>query len=108
VPSAGDLDISYTLNGYAPQSVTVRSVQPKSTAFLPDSVSGAAPGLEPNPVFAMLSPTTPAKPAAAPKKKKRPAAAAAAPPADAAPTAQAPQQSLSPMSPPAGAFTPSR
>jgi hypothetical protein len=86
-------------------------VQPKSSTFLPDGISGAPPILEPNPVFATLSSTTPAKPAATPKKKKCPAATAAAPAApaaDAAPTAQAPQQSLSPLPPPAGTFTPSR
>jgi hypothetical protein len=108
VPVAEDLSVSYALNGYAPQAVTVHSVTPKGSSFLPDSISSGTPTLEPNPVFVMLSPTTAPKPAAAPKKKKRPAAAAAAQAAPGQPTAQAQPSLQSPYPPPPGGFTPVR
>ena len=56
VPPAGELTVTYSLNGYQPQTVQVRT----------ESL-GDGPRLQPNPVYAELQPTRP--PA---KKKKAP------------------------------------
>jgi hypothetical protein len=110
VPVADEFAVSYALNGYMPQSVTVRPQHPASTFSL-DGVTGATPTIEPNPVFVELKPSAPPPKPPAPKpKKKRPPATAAAPgttAAPAAPPAAAPQQSIqSPYPPPPGGFTP--
>ncbi len=101
VPLIEEFTVSYELNGYAPQYVSVRPMTPWA---------GAATVLEPNPAFAQLSstglPPAPPKPAA-PKKKKRPDATAAAP----ATTATAPAQPYPyapPFPPPAGTVAPAR
>jgi hypothetical protein len=83
-------NVSYALDGYAPQAVAVRPVMPAT------SLRGL-PFYLPNPAVAQLSPAaappkSPAPPA--PPKKKRPVATAtapAAPAAPAAPTTQGPQ-----------------
>jgi hypothetical protein len=99
VPVAEEVSVSYALNGYLPQSVTVRPVTAKTSTF---SLETPVTTLEPNPVFAQLSSAKPAKPTP-PKKKKRPTATAAAP------VAAAPQQSLqSPYPPAPDGFTPAR
>lgn len=96
VAATNEFTVSYSLSGYAPQTISVRPAA--------DGASGAAP-FDPNPVFAQLQPVAP-PPKAPPKKKKRPhqpAAAAAAP--------AAADQSLSPpggFAPPTGTFTPTR
>ena len=98
VPATDEISVSYALNGYLPQSVTVRPSTAQASKF---SLETPVTTLEPNPVFAQLSPTKPPKPAA-PKKKRPPAAAAA-------PVAAAPQQSLqSPYPPAPDGFTPAR
>jgi hypothetical protein len=99
VPTTDETSVSYALNGYLPQSVTVRPATAQTSKF---SLDTPVTTLEPNPVFAQLSPAKPAKPAP-PKKKKRPAATAAAP------AAAAPQQSLqSPYPAAPDGFTPAR
>jgi hypothetical protein len=99
VPTTDEISVSYALNGYLPQSVTVRPVTAQTSKF---SLETPVTTLEPNPVFAQLSPAKPPKPAA-PKKKKRPPETAAAP------VAAAPQQSLqSPYPPAPDGFTPAR
>lgn len=91
VPVANEFTVSYALNGYTPQSVTVRPAAGGST-------------VEPNPVLATLQSAAP-PPKAPPKKRKRPAAKPA-PSAEPAPTAEAPQPSMGNIAPPPGAFTP--
>jgi hypothetical protein len=99
VPATDEFNVSYALNGYLPQSVTVRAATAQTSKF---SLETPVTTLEPNPVFAQLSPAKLQKPAA-PKKKKRPPATAAAP------VAAAPQQSLqSPYPPAPDGFTPAR
>jgi hypothetical protein len=98
VTVAEDISVSYALNGYLPQSVTVRPVTAATSQF---SLETPVTTLEPNPVFAQLNPAKPAK-APAPKKKKRPTATAAAP-------AASPEQSLqSPFPPAPDGFAPAR
>lgn len=66
IASAGDFTVSYAMNGYEPQTVTVHSSQPPA-GFLS---SATPPVIDPNPVFATLLPVAPAKP---PPKKRPPA-----------------------------------
>lgn len=70
VPASGDFIVNLSLNGYQPQSVTVRPVM----------AGGSDTGtLEPNPVFAELKPIAPPSAAAKkrPARRPRPAATAA-------------------------------
>ena len=96
VPLIEEFTVSYELNGYAPQAVSVRPMIPWA---------GAATVLEPNPAFAQLSsmapPTAPPKPA--PPKKKRPEATA---PATAATAPAQPYPYAPPFPPPAGTVAP--
>jgi hypothetical protein len=79
VPADREFSVSYSLNGYMPQTV---AVTPRNDSAAPDIASGssAAPTVEvtPNPVYAQLQPAPPPAPnrkkARAPKKR-----AAAAP-----------------------------
>ncbi len=100
VAATNEFTVSYSLNGYAPQTISVRPAS--------DTASGAAP-FDPNPVFAQLQPVAP-PPKAPPKKKKRPRPPAAA---AAAPSEADQGQSLAPappggFAPPTGTFTPTR
>jgi hypothetical protein len=114
VPATEEFSVSYTLNGYAPQSLTVRPIQvPSKTFSLEGPGVGPTTTLEPNPAFVELQPAGPppkaakaakppqaAKAAKPPPKKRKPAAPAAAP-------AATPAQSMqSPFPPPPGGFTP--
>jgi hypothetical protein len=92
VPVANEFTVSYALNGYTPQSVTVRPAASGST-------------VEPNPVLASLQSAAP-PPKAPPKKRKRPAAKPAPATAEAPPAAEAPAPSMGNIAPPPGAFTP--
>jgi hypothetical protein len=80
IPVAADREftVSYALNGYLPQVVTVTPRIPERTRFEPE-VGGAAtlPDLAPNPVFAQLEPAPP--PAPTRKGKGRPKQAAPQP-----------------------------
>jgi len=116
VPTSGEFAVSYTLNGYTPQSVTVRA-QTVGGTFSLDGGSGGETTLEPNPVFVELKPSGPPPKPPPPKKKKRPLPPPAAPGAAAAGTTApppplpavvvSPQQTLqSPYPPPPGGFTP--
>jgi hypothetical protein len=99
LPTAGPLTVTFTLNGYQPESETIE----------PISQSGSAPEMRPNPVLVELTPAPPpAKPAAKKPPAKKPAAkkpAASAKPKPAASTASAPaapaQQAPAPWPAPA-------
>ena len=70
VPADRELSVSYSLNGYTPQTIPVRPRGDNN--FLPDVAAGAAPTggtveLSPNPVYAQLEPAAPP----APSKKGR-------------------------------------
>jgi hypothetical protein len=66
MPVAADREftVSYALNGYLPQVVTVTPRMPERTRLEPEVGGGAAlPDLSPNPVFAQLEPAPPPAPA---------------------------------------------
>ena len=101
-----EFTVTYELNGYAPQYVSVRPITPWA---------GAATVLEPNPAFAQLTSTgpLPGPPKPAAPKKKRPDATATAPATTAAPTAAAtapaqPYPYAPPFPPPVGTVAPPR
>ena len=65
VPSTGEVAISFALQGYNPQTINVRAETPPAASY-----AEAAPPtrMQPNPVYAELTPTVPAR-----QKKKAPA-----------------------------------
>ncbi len=64
----GPFNVSVALNGYAPQSIPIRVVQPDDPRLGSDDVGAGAPRLDPNPVYVELERAAP--PPAAPTKKK--------------------------------------
>src|ERR1700741_2908561 len=52
VPSAGEVAISFALQGYNPQTINVRSETPPTTSF----ASASPTRMQPNPVYAELTP----------------------------------------------------
>ena len=76
IPVAADREftVSYALNGYLPQVVTVTPRIPERTRLEPEVGGGAAlPDLSPNPVFAQLEPAPPPAPARKGRPKQKPA-----------------------------------
>ena len=60
VPADREFTVSYVLEGYAPQIVTVTPRTPERTRLEPEVGGPAAlPELSPNPVFAQLDPAPP-------------------------------------------------
>jgi hypothetical protein len=55
VAGTDDFTVTYTLDGYVPQTVPIRSIQPVRSAM----IDLTPPRLEPNPVFAQLEPAPP-------------------------------------------------
>jgi len=94
IPADGSTTVTFTLQGYLPQSVPVTVSTVRSEDEMSDSGVIANPiRIDPNPVMAMLEveppPPPPRKKKAAPRKKPAPRAAAPAqPPAAAPPPAQ--------------------
>jgi hypothetical protein len=98
LPVNSPLTVTFTLNGYQPESETIE----------PITITGSAPGLRPNPVVVELTPAPPptkqVKKPAPPKKKPavkpaaKPAAARAKPATASAPAPKtaAPQQAPAP------------
>jgi hypothetical protein len=98
VPTAGELAITFALNGYQQMTVPVRSEAPTPTVA---GEPAGAPRLQPNPVYAELQPIAPQRPA----KRKRPPAkkkAVATKPAP-APAASVPAPAPEPAPAPAPA-----
>jgi len=103
VPAASEFTVSYALNGYTPQTATVRPTTVTTTTYSQEGPAlGPVPAFEPNPLFVELKPVGPAPKPPPPKpKKKRPPATAAAP------AAPPPPQMQSPFPPPpASVFAP--
>jgi hypothetical protein len=88
VSVANEFTVSYTLDGYLPQTVSVRPAPREASGSLDRRqdtfdfkengglyTTIAPPGLDPNPVFAELHPAAPSKPSA--RRRQPPAAAAA-------------------------------
>jgi hypothetical protein len=69
VPVTDQFTVTYTLDGYLPQTVAVRPIPAEKTAL----IDTTPPLLAPNPVLAELQPAPPPPPEPPPpKKKKRP------------------------------------
>jgi hypothetical protein len=69
VPAAGEVAISFALQGYNPQTINVRAEAPPTASF----AEGAPPArMQPNPVYAELTPSVPSrqKKKSGPPKKK--------------------------------------
>lgn len=109
VPATGEVAVSFALQGYNPQTINVRAEGPAAASF-----AEAAPStrMQPNPVYAELTPAAPPrqKKKAPPKKKiaakktapdGEPAPAAAAPPMTRDPAAAYPSNYPWPPPPPA-------
>jgi hypothetical protein len=65
VPATGEVAISFALQGYQPQTINVRAEGPAATSYA-DATPSAR--MQPNPVYAELTPATPPR-----QKKKAPA-----------------------------------
>ena len=67
IGSGNDFTVSYSLDGYAPQTVTVHSSM-SAGGFM----TAPSPMLDPNPVFATLEPVAPQAKATKPPARQRP------------------------------------
>jgi hypothetical protein len=77
VPAAGEVAISFALQGYNPQTINVRAEASPAAG----SADGAPPArMQPNPVYAELTPTTPQRQKRKGPAKKKVIAKKAAPP----------------------------
>jgi hypothetical protein len=105
VAATGPFSVNVALNGYVPQSVPVRVVQPDDPRLGSEEYGGAAVRLDPNPVYVELERAPPPAPPPAKKKPKRPQTSSRqAPPAAAqAPTPSAPTTAVAPSMAPAPA-----
>jgi PEGA domain len=81
VSLASEFSVTVALNGYTPETRTVRPVSAEASAGSP----GATALLDPNPLFVELKPTAQPKPPPPRKKRRRPIQAAAPAPAEEAP-----------------------
>jgi len=96
VPSAAELSVTLSLNGYQPQTISVRPEAP--------GAGGGAGHLAPNPIYAELTATAPTAPPKKHIKRKKPVAAAH--PAAPATTATASAPTTTASAPPAAASSP--
>jgi hypothetical protein len=79
VPATGEVAISFALQGYNPQTINVRAEASPAAG----STDAAAPvRMQPNPVYAELTPTTPSRQKRKAPTKKKVIAKKAAPPPD--------------------------
>ncbi|HLH90234.1 MAG TPA: hypothetical protein VKX28_17425 [Xanthobacteraceae bacterium] len=106
VAVTGPFTVNVALNGYIPQSVPVRVVQPEDPRLGSGDGAGNEPHLDPNPLYVELQPAPPpAPPPRKPKPRKHPAVARRAPPPAAAqqqpPPADAPSAPTTAAAPPA-------
>jgi PEGA domain len=105
VQASGEVSVTLALNGYQPQTVSVRPEAPAPAQR--DLEGGGTPRLAPNPVYVELQPAVVAPPARKPAvKKRKPVTTAARPATTAAPvTASAPAATVSPTPEPAASAT---
>ena len=105
VAATGPFTVNVALNGYIPQSVPVRVMQPDDPRLGSADAGGNEPHLDPNPLYVELQPAPPPPPPPRkPKPKpKHPAVARRAPPpaADQQPPADAPSTPTTAAAPPA-------
>jgi hypothetical protein len=83
VPLGSEFSVTVALNGYTPETRTVRPVSAEASAGSP----GATALLDPNPLFVELKATAGPKPPPPKKKRRRPIQAAAPAPTEAPPPA---------------------
>jgi hypothetical protein len=69
----GPFNVTVALNGYAPQSIPVRVMQPDDPRLGSEEYGGGSVRLDPNPVYVELERAAQPPPAAPKKKPKRPA-----------------------------------
>ena len=93
VAANGAFNVNVALNGYVPQSVPIRVMQPDDPRLGSEEVGSGAVRLDPNPVYVELERAATPAPAPAPKKKPKVSAARQAPPPAPAAAAQAPAPS---------------
>jgi hypothetical protein len=106
VAVSGPFTVNVALNGYIPQSVPVRVIQPDDPRLGSADAGGNEPHLDPNPLYVELQPAPPPPPPPrkVKPKPKRPAVARRAPPPAAAqepPPADAPSAPTTAAAPPA-------
>jgi len=104
VPTGSEVSVTLALNGYQPQTVSVRPEAPGAGSREANGGFGGVAHLAPNPIYAELTPAGPAAPASKKHlKKKQPVAAVrpAAPPPTT--TASAPTAAPPPAMPAAPA-----
>jgi hypothetical protein len=104
VPTTGEVAISFALQGYQPQTINVRAEAPPAASY----AEAAPPArMQPNPVYAELTPAAPSRPQkkkAAAKKKVVAKKAAPPPTAEPPPTSSAPPPQTQPTEPAGGSF----
>jgi PEGA domain-containing protein len=106
IAANGPFNVNVALNGYVPQSVPVRVLQPDDPRLGSEEMGSGAVRLDPNPVYVELERApAPAPPPAKKKKPKRPQTSSRqAPPAAAqAPAPSAPTTAVAPSMAPAPA-----
>jgi hypothetical protein len=105
VAANGPFNVNVALNGYVPQSVPVRVMQPDDPRLGSEEMGSGAVRLDPNPVYVELERAPAPAPAPAKKKPKRPQTSSRqAPPAAAqAPAPSAPTTAAAPAMAPAPA-----
>jgi PEGA domain len=96
VPPGSEFSVTLALNGYQPQTVSVRPEAPPEGQRDADGFGGVAK-LAPNPIYVELQPATGAPAAKKPAKKKKPVAAAHPPAAAPTTTASVPSAAPPPM-----------
>jgi hypothetical protein len=105
VNASGEVSVTLALNGFQPQTVSVRPEAPPQ-AERDSEIAAAGARLAPNPIYVELQPALAAppakKPALAPKKKK-PVTTAARTASTAPVTAAAPPPAMAPAPPPESA-----
>jgi hypothetical protein len=101
----GPFNVTVALNGYAPQTVPVRVVQPDDPRLGSQDAGAGAVRLDPNPVYVELERAAPPPPPPAKKKAKRPATTSreTAPATAQAPAPSAPTTAVAPATAPAPA-----
>jgi hypothetical protein len=110
VPSAGEVAVSFALQGYNPQTINVRAEAPPTASY----AEGAPPTrMQPNPVYAELTPLAPPQKKRAPPRKKvakkaapadEPIATGSPAPADRPPPAAPPRSQPAQQAPASSSF----
>jgi PEGA domain len=104
VAATGPFNVSVALNGYLPQSVPIRVMQPDDPRLGTEEMGSGAVRLDPNPLYVELERAPAPAPAPAKRKPQRPPATSArqAPPTAAqAPAPSAPTTAVAPSTAPA-------